>query len=264
MAPKRAVTTASCKNKCYIISLAATQHERHLFSVNRTGTVQGSVTSWSSWRSFTVTLLRSSGRLPLAKTPSLVITTGWRTLKSRATAVTPDGTRAEGSDTVTISISASCPVAGTRGRHLLQPRRADRLFPAMRGGRRWGAAPERHHQQFEELFPGTAVFNLGCSRSWGWLLNYDEQFITRGINERIKAPKREAALFTLQASSYTSSALPVTPQGRRLEVRAHRQRGSSALSNQMFLTLTKWNRAGRFSQCVTVHLLFLVHKCQNN
>lgn len=78
-------------------------------------TGQGSVTSWSSWRSFTVTLLWSSGWVPLGKTPSLVITTGWRTLKSRAMANTSDGTRSEGSDTVTISISASCPVTETEG-----------------------------------------------------------------------------------------------------------------------------------------------------
>lgn len=80
---------------------------------------KATVTSWSSWRSFTVMLLCSSGLLPLGNTPSLVMTTGWSTLKSRAMADTSDGARAEGSDAVTISNSASCPVAvdGRRAEH---------------------------------------------------------------------------------------------------------------------------------------------------
>lgn len=67
------------------------------------------VTSWSSWRSFTVTLLWNSGQGPLGNTPSLVMTTGWSTLKSSAMADTSEGVSTEGPDTFTRWISSFWP-----------------------------------------------------------------------------------------------------------------------------------------------------------
>lgn len=148
-------------------------------------TGRGSVTSWSSWRSFTVTLLWGSGWVPLGKTPSLVITTGWRTLKSRAIANTSEGTSSEGSDTITISTSASCPVSVTEGRAggtefittptcwLFLFRDEDRAIQGEGEQSEMNTADslKLHHQHFDERFPGTAAFNRSLG-SWLWLPNY--------------------------------------------------------------------------------------------
>lgn len=101
--------SSSCPRAAFLPSSTETQHTRCIML-----TGQSRVTSWSSWRSFTVTLLWSSARVPLGNTPSRVITTGWSTLKSRAMADTSEGASSEGSDTVTISISPSRPAAGTQ------------------------------------------------------------------------------------------------------------------------------------------------------
>lgn len=176
--------SSSCPQAVYLAGSTEKQHTRYITFRGR-----GSVTSWSSWRSFTVTLFWSSGRVPLGNTPNLVITTGWRTLKSRAMADTSEGASAEGSDTVTISISASWPAAGTEGRqrllhkhtwNLLRSQRADRLFSVMKTGwfeergrvERRGQTPVKlQHQHFEELVLRTAVFKASFC-SWVWFLNY--------------------------------------------------------------------------------------------
>lgn len=91
----------------------ASAEKQHIGCIMHRG--RGAVTSWSSWKSFTVTLLWSSDRVPLGNTPSLVMTTRWRTLKSRAMADASEGASTEGSDTVTISMSSSWPATGTEG-----------------------------------------------------------------------------------------------------------------------------------------------------
>lgn len=170
----------------------------------------GTVTSWSSWRSFTVTLFWSSGRVPLGKTPSLVITTGWRTLKSRAMANASDGMRTEGSGTDTISISASCPVTRAEGGRavaqayikFIKPTRWSCRFSGEDRVVRWGKGQseknqtllKHHHQQFEELVLGTAVFKWASVCEHGFLIT-KEQFITQEINETIKAVRGKEAFY---------------------------------------------------------------------
>jgi len=154
------------------VELPASTETQHTGCNKLTG--GGFVTSWSSWRSFTVTLLWGSDWVPLGNTPSLVITTGWRTLKSRAMADASEGASIEGSDTLTISISASWPATGREGwqrllhRHtsnVSQSQHADRVFPGMKTEwfglraniqRRRQTLVKLHSQHFETLVLGTA------------------------------------------------------------------------------------------------------------
>lgn len=170
----------------------------------------GSFTSWSSWRSFTVTLLWSSGRAPLWNTPSRVITTGWRTLKSKATADTSEGASSEGSGTLTISISACRPDTGTGGGQRLLRRHASHSSPSHRAGhlssgnegrasRVDGGRSEKnlHHQHFEkDRFLGLPSSKRALARVCvcGFLIT-KEQFITQAIDEKIKAVKGKQAFY---------------------------------------------------------------------
>lgn len=173
----------------------------------------GSVTSWSSWRSFTVTLLWSSGRVPLVNTPSLVITTGWRTLKSRAMADTSEGASVEGSDNVTISISASWPAPGTegwaeitaqgKGKFITIPTCWPPIFGdedrAIRGEgerseKKADSAKATPFSTLRSWFLGPLSSKHASACECGLLIT-KEQFITQEINEKIKAVKWKQAFY---------------------------------------------------------------------
>lgn len=165
---------------------------------------QSFVTSWSSCRSFTVTLLCSSGWLPLGNTPNLVITTGWRTLKSRAMADTSEGTSTEGSDTVTISISASCPATGRKGGQVVTKQEHVKFitiptcWPSLSSDEDSVISGRgRAHRDKDKATP-SALWRAGSSgasaRECGFLIT-KEQFITQEINEEIKAVKGKQSFY---------------------------------------------------------------------
>lgn len=112
------------------------------------------------------------------------------------------------------------------------------------------------------FFLGLLSLTCTSARECGCLIT-NEQFITQEINEKIKALKGKQAFYFI-GFVYKFCHLLQKKTKKQLEVRNHRQTESSVLSNQMFLTLTKWNWAGRFNECVRMYLIFLVHKCQNN
>lgn len=190
-----------------------------LMSVDAGG---GAVTSWSSWRSFTVTLLWNWGQVPLGNTPILVMTTGWRTLKSSAMTDMSERESTEGSDTVTISISSSRPVAGTEhggdywtstGRNYYSTNNDGRVVQ----GDKKMTLVKIHHQHFG--FEDCLFKESFCSRVR--FLNYKGHFITREINGKIRPVKQKTPFY------FTSLLRKFCWYEKQLEMKKCRQRESS-------------------------------------
>lgn len=189
------------------------------------------LTSWSSWRSFTVTLLWSC--VPLGNTPKRVITTGWSTLKSRAMADTSEGASSAGSDTVTISISASRPATGTEGLlHIYQSLNA--LTSCFQAEESSTISTLRSCCFFSRRLQSQPLSSV-C------FLNYKREFITQGINERSRPLKGRGA-FTLYAFDTTSAALSKIKTIRGEDQRRRKKETLFSSSSNVF-TSSEWNRA---------------------